>query len=91
MVLVQIKSRSTQVFDRAHLRRRQYRIPDGGRTSFFEEQATEVELSLVNPAKQFDAGNGGRRSPEPLEAEHWTDAQLDAAVVLLDQVVQVLR
>jgi hypothetical protein len=45
----------------------------------------------MDPAKQFDAGNGGRRGPEPLEAEHWIDAQLDAAVVLLDQVVQVLR
>jgi hypothetical protein len=56
------------------LGRRQYRIPDGGRTSIFEAQPTEVELSLVNPAKQFDAGNCDRRGPEPLEAEHWTDA-----------------
>ena len=36
----------------------------------------------MNPAKQFDAGNGGCRGSEPLEAEHWTDAQLDASVVL---------
>ena len=45
----------------------------------------------MDPAKQFDAGNYDRRGPEPLEAEHRTDTQLDAAVVLLDQVVQVLR
>jgi hypothetical protein len=56
------------------LGRRQYRIPDGGRTSIFEAQPTEVELSLVNPAKQFDAGNCDRRGPEPLEAKHRTDA-----------------
>jgi hypothetical protein len=73
------------------LLRGQHRIPDGGRTSIFEVQPAEVELSLVDPTKQFDAGNGGRRGPELLEAEHWTDAQLDAAMVLLDQVVQVLR
>lgn len=45
----------------------------------------------MDPAKQFDAGYCNRRGPEPLEAEHWADAQLDAAVVLLDQVVQVFR
>ena len=29
---------------------RQHRIPEGGRTSIFEAQPAEVELSLVNPA-----------------------------------------
>jgi hypothetical protein len=66
------------------LLRCQHRIPDGGRSSVFDAQPAEVELFLMDPAKQFDAGYDNRRGPEPLEAEHWTDAQLDAAVVLLD-------
>jgi hypothetical protein len=44
----------------------------------------------MDPAKQFGAGYCNR-CDEPLEAKHWTDAQLDAAVVLLDQVVRVPR
>jgi hypothetical protein len=75
----------------AVLRRRQHHIPDGGRTSIFEAQLAVVELTLVDPAQQFNAGNHGRRGREPLEPEHRTDAQLYAAVVLLDQVVQVFR
>ena len=43
-------------------------------SSIFEAQPAEFELSLVNPAKQFDAGNCERRCSEPLEAEHWADA-----------------
>ena len=58
----------------AVLRRRQHRIPDGGRTSIFEVQLAEVELTLVDPAQQFNAGTRGRRGREPLEPEHWTDA-----------------
>jgi hypothetical protein len=90
-VLLRIKSRSTQVFDRAHLTPPPAPLPDGGRPSIFEAQPAEVELSLLNPAKQFDARNSDHRGSELLEAEHWTDAQLDVAVALFDQVVRVFR
>jgi hypothetical protein len=49
-----------------------------------------LKLTFVNPAKQFDAGDPDRRGREPLEAEHWTDAQLHATVILFYQVIQVL-
>jgi hypothetical protein len=58
----------------AVLRGRKHRIPDSGRTSIFEAQLAEVELSLADPAQQLNAGNRGRRGPEPLESEHRTDA-----------------
>src|SRR5258708_36927259 len=40
---------------------------------------------------QLDARNRDRRIPEPLEAEHHSNALLHAPMVLLNQVVQVLR
>jgi hypothetical protein len=40
---------------------------------------------------QLDAGNRGRGAPEPFEAEHHVRSGLDVAMVLLDQIVQVLR
>jgi hypothetical protein len=40
---------------------------------------------------QFDAGEGNGRVPELLEPEHDIHPRFDVAVVLLDQVVQVLR
>ena len=33
----------------------QHRIPDSGRTYVFETSPIEVELTFVNPTKQFDA------------------------------------
>jgi hypothetical protein len=38
------------------LLRCQHRFPDGGRTSILKAQPAEVELSLMDPAKQIDAG-----------------------------------
>ena len=67
-----------QVSDNVRLPRGQHRIPDGGRTSIFEAQPTEIELSLVDPAQQFDAGDRNCRCPERLEPAHRTAAQLDA-------------
>jgi len=40
---------------------------------------------------QLDAGDHNGRIPEPLEAEHHSDALLHAPMILLNQVVQVLR
>ena len=39
---------------------------------------------------QLDAGDRDRRIMEPLEAKHHSDPLLDAPMVLLDQVVQML-
>ena len=54
--------------------RSQHRVPDGRRTSIFEEQPVEIELSLVDPSEQLNAGNRDRRGPKPLEPEHRIDA-----------------
>ena len=68
-----------------------HRIPDGRRTSTIEAQPAEVELSLPDPAQQFNTGNCDRCGPESLKPEHRTDACLHTAVILLDEVVQILR
>ena len=73
------------------LSRRQHCIPDGGRTSSLETQPAEIELSLVDPVQQLDPGNCDRCGLKPLKSQHWTDAQLYTAVVLLDQVIQIFR
>jgi CoA-transferase family III len=54
--------------------RSQHRVPDDRRTSIFEEQPVEIELSLVDPPQQLNAGNRDRRGPKPLEPEHRIDA-----------------
>ncbi len=56
------------------LSRCQHRVPDGRRTSIFEAQAAEVELSLVDPPQQLNASNRDRRGPKPFEPEHRIDA-----------------
>src|SRR6267142_1976694 len=52
---------------------------------------SQSKLSLPDAMQQLDAGDRDRRIPEPLEAEHHSDALLHAPMVLLNQVVQVLR
>jgi hypothetical protein len=46
-------------------------------------QPAEIELSLADPAEQFDPGDDNRRGAELLEAKHRADAELDAAMVML--------
>ena len=53
---------------------RQHCIPDGRRTSTLETQPAEIELSLVDSAQQFNAGNRDRCGLKPLKSQHWTDA-----------------
>jgi predicted ATPase len=77
-VLVQIDSK-TELADfvcptPSALLRRQHRVPDSGRTSTLETQPAEIELSLVDPAQQFDPGNCDRCGLKPLKSQHWTDA-----------------
>src|SRR5260370_19404267 len=68
-----------------------YRVPDCMRSSALNAQTPQSELSLADAMHQLDAGNRGRRILEVLEACHHSDALLDAPMVLLNQVVQVLR
>jgi hypothetical protein len=65
--------------------------PNGGRSGIFEAQVREIELSFANAMCQFDARDRDGRVPETLEAEHRVDPGLDVAMILLDQVVQLLR
>src|SRR5882757_10160761 len=69
----------------------EHRIPECRRGLVFEAEAAEEELILVNTTKQFHSGNGDRSRGEVLESEHGAGSGLDAAVVLFDQVVQILR
>jgi hypothetical protein len=51
----------------------------------------EIELVFSNTMHQFDAGDRNGRAPKAFEVEHRIDPGLDVAMVLLDQVAQVLR
>jgi hypothetical protein len=57
----------------------------------FELESTECELSLADTVKQFDSGKGDGGGVEVLEAENGTSSGFDAAVVLFNQIVQILR
>jgi hypothetical protein len=48
------------------------------------------ELSLANAMRELDAGNRNRRVRERFESSHRRAASLDGAVVLLDQVIQIV-
>jgi len=47
-------------------------------------QTSQCELTFADAMHQLDAGNGDRRIPEPLEAEHDLGPELDISMVLLD-------
>jgi hypothetical protein len=53
--------------------------------------AGEIELAFANAMHQFDAGEGNGSTAEPLSSEHHVHARFDVAVILLNQVIQVLR
>ena len=69
----------------------QYRIPDCGRSSALNSKTPQAELSLTDAVHQFDAGDRDHRVAELLEPQHYSNALLDAAVVLLNQVIEVFR
>lgn len=56
-----------------------------------DSQAAQFELILVDVPEEFNAGIGSCDRCEVLEAEHRPSSGLDAAMVLLDEVVQKLR
>ena len=72
------------------LLRGKHGIPDRGRSLSFESQSTQGELTFVDTAEQFYASDRDSGRFEVLEAKHRPGSRLDAAVILLDQVVQIL-
>ena len=72
------------------LLRGKHGIPDRGRSLTFEPQSLQGELIFVDPAEQFYASDRDRGRFEVLEAKHGPGSRLDAAVILLNQVVQIL-
>ena len=66
-------------------------IPDGGRCGVLDPESAKVELPLANAMHQLDACNRSCGAPEPLKAKHDLRPRLNVAMVLLNQVVQVLR
>jgi hypothetical protein len=65
----------------------EYRVPDSGRSSALNTKAAQVELSLADAVHQLNASDRDRRVAELLEPQHHSNALLDAAVVLLNQVI----
>ena len=65
-------------------------IPDRGRSLTFEPQSIQSELIFVDTAEQFYSSDRDRGRFEVLKARHRPGSQPDAAVILLDQVVQIL-
>jgi hypothetical protein len=72
------------------LLRGKHGIPDRGRSLIFEPQLIQGELIFVDTAEQFYPSDRDSGRFEVLEAKHRPGSRLDAAVILLDQVVQIL-
>jgi len=70
---------------------REDRIPNDWRSGTFEVERCEIKLTLANAMHQLDACNRSCGAPEPLKAKHDLRPRLNVAMVLLNQVVQVLR
>jgi hypothetical protein len=68
----------------------EYCVPDSGRRSTLSTKAAQVELSLTDAVHQLNASDHDRRVAELLESQHHSNALLDAAVVLLNQVIEAL-
>jgi len=51
----------------------------------------ELELPLLDHVHGLDAHDDGASAAKRLEPEHWSHDAFDGAVILLDQIVEVLR
>jgi len=65
----------------------EYRVPDSGRSFALSTKTAQVELSLTDGVHQLNAGDRNRGVAELLEPQHHSDTLLDAAVVMLNQVI----
>jgi hypothetical protein len=68
----------------------EHRVPDLRSSFSGHAQATESELSFTNPMQQLDAGNRDRRMAEVLQSQHRPQTPFHTAVILLDDVVEIL-
>src|SRR6516162_11149197 len=53
-------------------------------------ELADFELALLDLFRQLDSANGDRRVVESFESQHRPNPLFDSAVVLLDDIVQVL-
>ena len=72
------------------LLRGKHGIPDRGRSLTIGPQSIQGELIFVDTAEQFYSSDRVRGRFEVLKARHRPGSRPDAAVILLDQVVQIL-
>jgi len=89
--LVQISAASEKRRSRRYLIERKGLRSRQPARCIFEAHVREIELTFSNAMHQFDAGDRSGCIAKAFEAEHCIDPGRDVAMVLLDQVVQILR
>ena len=67
------------------------RVPDFGRSSALSSETPHTKLSLTDAMHKLNAGDRDRRIAKLLEPLHRSDTLLDTAMVLLNQVIEILR
>jgi hypothetical protein len=65
-------------------------IPDRRDSLTFETESAKGELSFANTSEQFYSSDSGCCAIKVFEAEHRSSSGFDTAVILLDQIVQIL-
>ena len=63
------------------------KLVSSGRGSIFDE----LELPLLDPVHALDARDDGASAAKRLESGHWSQDAFDGAVILIDQINEVLR
>jgi hypothetical protein len=66
------------------------RVPQFRHRRFPFPERPRLELTLLDPLPQLDSANGDCRVVESFESQHRPNPLFDAAVVLFDEIVQVL-
>jgi hypothetical protein len=66
------------------------RIPQFGYSRFPIPELPCVELTLLDLLRQLDSANGDCRVVESFESQHRPNPLFDSAVVLFDEIVQIL-
>jgi hypothetical protein len=68
----------------------EHRRPDLGNGLAVPRKLAELELAFLDSPNELDPGNRGRRIVEQLKPKHRPGARLDASVVLLHDIVEIL-
>ena len=68
----------------------EHRVPNLRSACSGHAQPTESELSFTNPMDQLDSRDGAHGVLELLESQHRPEARLDVAVILLNDIVEIL-